>query len=245
MRAQVLQVVLVFVAVFAASKAPMAATTSAPNFDDARLVIVGERHQRASSTTWFARLVMQRLAKGQCLGVALEISSDQQDTLDTAMRGEVPVDAVHVHAIIDHAGFRDMLTFFANEVQEGGCLAVRAIDAPSGESVKRDEWMAQQLAAMAAHRPVFALLGNLHALPGVKWEPGTNGGPFVAERLKARGMDIISIVQYWPKTVCAGPTATWTKASDSEGHAAMQAVMAPVAAETISAPDWVLIWRCS
>ena len=157
--------------------------------------ILGEKHGRPESTGLFVDLVEEVSRAGECLTVALEISSGQQPALDRAMNGAGSVDDVAVDPIIDHPGYREMLARLRGLKAEGRCLHVVAIDGIE-ETLDRDAWMAEALTHYLGKGPVVCLLGCLHAAKKIRWEDG-RVRPFLAERLVAKGVRVCSVVQIW------------------------------------------------
>lgn len=100
---------------------------------------------------------------GDCdvLTVALEIVSDLQRTLHAAIRGKAPVADIE---IFDHPAYSGMPSSFADWIQDGRCLDVRAVDVPGGVPEGHDEWVENQ---------VLALVKSATGLQD--WEPGQCG----------------------------------------------------------------------
>ena len=157
--------------------------------------ILGESHGKVESTGLFVGLVDEVSRAGECLTVALEISSGQQPALDRVMNGAGAVDEVVVDPIIDHPGYREMLAGLRGLKAEGRCLHVVAIDGIE-ETLDRDAWMAEALTHYLGKGPVVCLLGCLHAAKKIRWEDG-RVRPFLAERLVAKGVRVCSVVQIW------------------------------------------------
>jgi len=126
----------------------------------------------------------------------LEIASDQQAVLDAAMRREAALSAIHIHPIIDHLFYREMLMRLVDLARRGRCLRVHAVDAPEQGTESKDSWMAREIQAFISGGPVLALVGNLHALKRIRWESGEDN-PYLAERLVRRGIPVLSILQEW------------------------------------------------
>ena len=158
------------------------------------VLIVGETHRRPESPRLVADIVEAYLNAGGCLTVALEIGSDQQPVLDTAMRGEHS--AIRIHPIIDHRAYREMLTKFMDLVQRGRCLRVHAVDAPEQDTGSKDAWMAREIQALIPSSPVLVLVGSLHVLKRIQWESGKDN-PYLAERLVRRGIPVLTVLQEW------------------------------------------------
>ncbi len=149
----------------AAAGAAGAETPSIPALIGSKQVlVVGESYGRPESARFVSDSVSAYLKGGGCLKVGLEIPSDQQEVLDSAMKGEVPVSDIKINDIIDSPAYREMLTSFSGHIKAGRCLSVKAIDVPSSVPVSRDGWMEKQTAEMAGDTPVVLLVGNARAI---------------------------------------------------------------------------------
>jgi hypothetical protein len=123
---------------------------------------------------------------------------------------------------------------------------VLAVDAAPGEP--RDETMAVRLGNAAQDRPVLALLGNIHALRHVEWEPPVDDNPTAAE--------LLVLVVGWQCSRCfrTGPgecgdrEPVLRKPRHPGGQAAVAEVFAPMAVrvpdDSASAADRVVVWEC-
>ena len=158
------------------------------------ILIIGENHRKEESTRLISALTADYLETGKCLSVALEINSDQQPTIDSAMSGITSIHDIKISSIIDHPEYREMLSRFLDLKTEGKCLKVVAVDGFRQEQ-SRDEWMAANLEPLLKGKVLF-LVGNLHAIKRIRWESGKLD-PFVAERLVAKGYDVCSVMQAW------------------------------------------------
>jgi len=213
-----------------------------------QITIIGENHHHEDSTKWFLTTVSNYVKNGTCLNVALEIESNQQSILDAVMKGSAPVSSIRIHSIIDYPAYRQMLTGFSSLIADGSCLHIYAIDAPQSAHINRDDWMAEELTSIGKNSTTIALLGNLHSLKHINWYKEANGEPFLAERLQSNGIDVFSVIQDWPLGSCNARQAKLAAAGSLEGHAALEHVLEPVAANLpdnpISAIDMAIVWSC-
>ena len=158
------------------------------------ILIIGEKHGREESTKLITALTAKVVSAGECLSVALEIYDDQQPAIDNAMAGSAPISSIKMSSIIDHPGYKEMLTRFRDLKREGRCLKVFAVDGIKQEQ-SRDEWMARNIEPLLKEKVLF-LVGNLHAIKKIRWE-SAKSDPFVAERLIAKGYEVCSVMQAW------------------------------------------------
>jgi len=214
-------------------------------FGNHHITIVGENHKHVESPEWFLSSVSKYIQDNRCLNVALEISSDEQDIINGAMNEDAPVSAIRISSIIDHTGFRSMLSGFSRLVASGNCLKVYAIDAPTSINTNRDEWMLKQIKKVDNESTPWAILvGNLHTLKQVNWYPNVHGKPFLAELLQGDGYDVFSIIQSWPDKECTERSSEYI----SNVRKPLLHLLEPVAAYTPDQPknaiDAAIIWNC-
>ncbi|MFH7320709.1 hypothetical protein ACHHRT_08870 [Desulfurivibrio sp. D14AmB] len=221
------------------------------NIQGHEVTVLGEHHGRPESPRLLVELAEAMTRGGECLGVGLEIYSDQNESLAGFMAGDGPVGAIAVSSVIDHAGFREMLVELRRLVRDDRCLEIRAVDLPRrlwGGEMTRDEWMADQLAAMVGNGPVVALLGNAHAIKSVRWEDGVDR-PYVAELLGRQAVEVFSVMQYWPAGVeCEGRFGRWYDRCHGWAQAAFESVLrvrSVVEQDDVSGiGDGVVVWEC-
>lgn len=162
------------------------------------ITIIGERHKRPESIQFFQELISRYLQQDKCLSVALELASNQQAILDEIVKGRVTVADIEIPAMIDHPPFRSLINDLVRMKRSGSCLKLIAIDGGLGVGVNRDGWIAENLANQVNQTPILALLGNLHTLKKVEWNPSMSETfPYVAEILVSQGHRIKSCPQIW------------------------------------------------
>lgn len=210
-----------------------------------QVLVVGESYGHTESAQFFSKTVTEYLNGGGCIKVGLEISSDQQATLDSAMKGEVPVSQLKINDIVDSPAYRKMLTDLSGQVRAGKCLSVSAIDAPASVPVTRDAWMEKQVSALTGDTPVILLVGNVRA---VKDTGAGDSGGLLAERISGKMPAVASVLQYWTPGQCENRTVEYISAKDDKAGVYLKETvkdMTPVmpAAPTAIA-DGVLVWSC-
>jgi len=230
----------------ALSGAPAAETPSIPALIGSRQVlVVGESYGRPESARFVSDSVSAYLQGGGCLKVGLEIPSDQQEALDSAMRGEVLVSDIKINDIIDSPAYREMLAGFSGHVKAGRCLSVKAIDVPSSVPVSRDAWMEKRSAEMAGDTPVVLLVGNVRA---VKESARPDEDTLLAERLSGSSVTVASTLQYWGPGQCADRTSEYIAASDARAGDYLKETLSASDEEgqvdTSLAADGIIVWKC-
>lgn len=210
-----------------------------------RVLIIGESYGQPESAQFFSKRVTEYLNGGGCLKVGLEISSDQQETLESAMKGEAPVSQLQINDIVDSVTYRQMLTDMSGQIRAGKCLSVHAIDAPGSVPVTRDAWMEKQVVSMVGDTPVVLLVGNIRA---VKDSGGEDTGKLLAERMSEKTPGVATVLQHWKPGQCENKTVVYINAKDESAGVYIKETVKditpvmPDAPETIA--DGVLIWSC-
>ena len=167
------------------------------------ITIIGETHKRPEAIQFFQSLITGYTQQNKCLTVALEIASSQQSLLDQIVLGKATVADIEIAPAIDHPPFRTLINDLAEMRKHNDCLKLIAIDAGLELKTNRDEWMAIKLAEQVGQAPIMALLGSLHTLKKVDWNPTiTKKEPYVAEILASEGHDIKTYPQHWTERTC-------------------------------------------
>ena len=213
------------------------------------ITIIGETHKRPEAIQFFQSLITGYTQQNKCLTVALEIASSQQSLLNEIMQGKATVTDIEIAPAIDHPPFRALINDLAEIQKQNNCLKLITIDAGLELKTNRDEWMAIKLAEQVGQAPILALLGSLHTLKKVDWNPTlTKKEPYVAEILAARGFNVKSYPQVWLDHACN--TRNRLISSDQPEAvellnidliALLNATESKIAADTI---DGVILWEC-
>ena len=218
------------------------------------VVIIGETHRRPESTQFVTNTVGEYLQGGKCLIVGLEIPSHQQPVLERAFMkvwrlNRISISSIPLSSILDHPGYRKMLASFREQIRQGKCLKVRAIDAPQIVPVDRDKWMEKQILEMMDGTPILVLVGNFHALKEVKWNSEALGGLSLAERLVSRRLRVASVLQYWTKEDCGLRREEVLSTLDPSALEYVKQIMGVMNAyppdDASDVAYGVVIWRCS
>lgn len=154
-----------------------------------QILIIGESYGQIESTDYFSGIVTDYVSEGGCLKVGLEIPSDQQDLLDSAMRGGISMSDVEIDTVIDHDGYREMLIDLSEQIILGKCLSVYAVNPPRFVAMAKDAWMEQQVMKMSDGKPIVLLVGNKHAVKDFN-TPEDSTNKLLAQRLRARSIGV-------------------------------------------------------
>jgi len=138
------------------------------------IVFLGTTHKKEAILKFVAGLI-PCLHETGTTHFGLEISSDQQDKIDSFVQTGNGLDEIIVHPLIDCAKYRNLLTT-TRSLDKGKRPALVALDLPKsmyqGE-INRDEWMARSIAKIFHRNPnakVLVMVGNLHVLKKIEWE---------------------------------------------------------------------------
>lgn len=251
-----IQAILAFILLTLASPVTAFSFSVPQLLRDKDVIIVGETHRRPESTQFVTNTVTEYLQGGKCLIVGLEIPSHQQPVLERAFKGKwrpwrLKMDSISslpLSSLIDHPGYRKMLASFRDQIRQGKCLKVRAIDAPHVVPVDRDEWMEKQILEVVDGTPILVLVGNFHAMKEVSWSSEALGGTSLAERLVNRGVKVASMLQYWEKKECDLRSEKLVSAEEPESLEYVEPIMNAINAQTpdkaSEVTDGVVVWKC-
>jgi len=214
------------------------------------ITIIGETHKRPESFQLFQSIINDYLQKNKCLIVALEIASNQQSTIDQVIQGKAKVSDIEVAPPIDHPDFRVLIENLAKLQKHNDCFKLIAVDADIKLKTDRDEWMAKEMTKQIGQTPIFTLLGSLHTLKKVDWNPEIEKkSPYVAEILTEKGYDVRTYPQIWKDRSC-NTRYRFIKANKPEAtellNTSLFAVLNASKLKTaINVVDGVILWECS
>ncbi len=214
-----------------------------------QILIIGESYGQPESTQFFSEKVLEYIDSGVCLNVGLEIPSDQQEILDSAMAGQVSISDIDIDNVIDHDSYREMLVSFSEAIKAGKCLSVYAINPPKSMPISKDAWMEQEVVKITGDRPVVLLVGNKHAVKDYK-STGSEQGKLLAQQLRARSLGVSSVLQHWkPGGFCATKTLRfYSTTTDKKAKIYVKESIGELGAEmpekVSMLSDGVLVWGC-
>lgn len=213
-----------------------------------QILVIGESYGQIESENLFAKIVTDYVNNGACLKVGLEIPSDQQETLDRAMRGETSMSDVQIDSVIDHDAYREMLVNFSELIISGKCLSVYAINPAGSIPLAKDAWMEQQVVKFMDDKPVVLLVGNKHAVKDFN-TPEDSSNKLLAQRLRARSFKVASVMQYWKSGFCTTKNVTlYDTETDKKSEIYVKQAIGEISAEmpekVSMVSDSVLVWSC-
>jgi len=214
------------------------------------VTIIGETHKRPESFQFFQSIINDYLQKNKCLTVALEIASSQQIRIDQVIKGNAKVSDIEVAPPIDHPGFRLMIESLVNLQRNNDCFKLIAADADIKLKTDRDAWMADRFTEVIGETPIIALLGSMHTLKQITWNPElTRKPPYVPEILISRGYTVHTYPQIWKDREC-NTHYRFIRADQPEAiellNASLFSVLNAVAPKTaVNVVDGVVSWGCN
>lgn len=213
------------------------------------VIIIGETHKRPESFQFFQSIIDDYLQKNKCLTVALEIANNQQSTIDQVIKGNAKVSDIEVAPPIDHPDFRLMIESLVNLQRNSDCFKLIAVDADIKLKTDRDAWMADRFTEIIGETPIFALLGSMHTLKQVTWNPElTRKPPYVPEILISKGYAVHTYPQIWKDREC-NTHYRFIRADQPEATdllvTSLFSVLNAVAPKTaVNVVDGVVSWEC-
>ena len=213
------------------------------------ITIIGETHKRPESFQLFQSIINDYLQKNKCLIIALEIASNQQSTIDQVIQGKAKVSDIEVAPPIDHPDFRVLIENLAKLQKHNDCFQLIAVDADIKLKTDRDEWMAKELTKQIGQTPILTLLGSLHTLKKVNWNPElTRKPPYLPEILISKGYAVHTYPQIWKDREC-NTHFQFINADQPEATELLDSLFAvlnatkPTSATKIV--DGVVFWECA
>lgn len=214
------------------------------------VTIIGETHKRSESTQFFQSLINNYLQNHKCLTVALEIASNQQSTIDQVIKDNAEVSDIEINPPIDHPDFRFMIENLVNLQRNNDCFKLIAVDADIKLKTDRDAWMADRFIEVIREIPIIALLGSMHTLKQVTWNPElTRKSPYVPEILISKGFTVHTYPQIWKDREC-NSSYQFIKADQAEATELLvanlfSALNASKPKTAVNVVDGVVSWECS
>lgn len=213
------------------------------------LTIIGETHKRSESYLLFQSLIDDYLKQHRCLTVALEIASSQQEVIDRFIENKAKVSDIEVAPPIDHPEFRTLIENLAELQRQNTCFKLIAVDADIKLKTDRDVWMADRFIEEIGGRPVIALLGSMHTLKKVVWNPElTRKPPYVPEILISKGHQVQTYPQIWKDRDCNAHyrliEANKPEATELVVNSLFSVLNAAKPTSVSNIVDGVLLWEC-
>ena len=213
------------------------------------VVILGDTGFDLQSTAYIKNAVQEYVNTNGCINIGLEISTDQQDGLEKAFKGEEKFSKLRFNEYIDRESYLDLLLGLREMRQSGKCLNVFAIDKPDTSPVEKDAWMATQVEKIKGTVPLLVLAGNLQAIKRVEWINPENNTRFLAERLRRKQIRTASIMQYWTRGECTdGRVSKFILARGPRAASYVNDVLGSIDAKSSNVPsevtDTIIVWKC-
>jgi hypothetical protein len=213
------------------------------------ITIIGETHKRPESFQLFQSIINDYLQKNKCLTVALEIASNQQNTIDQVIKGNAKVSNIEINPPIDHSDFRFLIESLVNLQRNNDCFKVIAVDADIKLKTDRDQWMTDRFTEVIGKIPIIALLGSMHTLKQVIWNPElASKPPYVSEILLSKGYVVRTYPQIWTDRNCntryrfiRADQPEATELLNTSLFSVLNAAMPKTAANVV---DGIVLWEC-
>lgn len=213
-----------------------------------KILILGESYGNRESSEFLTEKVSEYVNTSRCLKVGLEITSDQQELLDSALKGGAEVSEIIIDEKIDHAAYREMLDDFSKLIKEGKCLSVYAIAPPTSSPMNKDSWMEQKITQMMADgTPVVVLVDNPRAVKKANVSK-SESAKLLSQRLRSKAFGVSSILQRWKPDDCDERTVELIRSSDKNSSIQIKEALgeyrAVIPDNMTAVTDGVLVWGC-
>ena len=212
-----------------------------------QILVLGEEYGQEESAQFVLKTVTEYVNGGGCLKVGLEISSEQQELVESAMKGKAQISDIELKEELDTTSYRQMLGGFSNVIQGGGCLSVYALDTPSSVPVTGDAWMEKEVVRIAGDTPVLILTRNIRAVKD--YDSGeSDTAKLLAQRLRLRTYRVASVLQHWKPGQCASRDVELINTEEEKSGIYVRESIGEISAkmpEKVSmVTDGVLVWSC-
>ncbi len=154
------------------------------------MVFMGTTHKQPRILE-FIDTLLPHLHKAGVTHVALEIASDQQSHIQHFLNNGTELEHVELHAAINCPRYRHLLQSM-RRIPEAIRPQILGVDLPAdqyGGPISRDQWIAQELAAITGNRrdaKVLVIIGALHVLRKLEWvSPRRRGHAAIRTHLRA------------------------------------------------------------
>ncbi len=212
-----------------------------------QILVLGEEYGQEESAEFVLKTVSEYVNSGGCLKVGLEISSDQQELVESAMKGEAQISEIELREELDTTSYRQMLGGFSNVIQGGGCLSVHALDTPSTVPITGDAWMEKEVVRIVGDSPVLILTSNIRAVKDYDSGEGDRA-KLLTQRLRARTYRVASVLQHWKPGECATRNVELINTVEEKSGIYVRESIGEIGAkmpEKVSmVTDGVLVWSC-
>ncbi len=213
------------------------------------VVIVGDTGFDLQSTAFVKNSIEEYVNSKGCLKVGLEISTDQQDVLDKALKGEQKFNQLKFNPYVDKDSYVDLLLGLRKLNEEGRCVKVFAIDKPATSPVEKDAWMSAQVEKLTGEEPILVLSSNLQAIKKVEWINPENKTRFLAQRTRRKEIKTATIMQYWTRGDCAEERLSkFILARGPRAAEYVNDILGSIDAKSTFMPsevtDTIIVWKC-
>jgi len=217
--------------------------------DKNSVVIIGDTGFDLRSTAFIKNSIEEYVNSKGCIKVALEISTDQQEILNKALKGEQKFNQLKFNPYVDKDSYIDLLLGLRKLQQHGKCLEVFAIDKPPTIPVEKVAWMTAQVENLVGIEPVMVLSSNLQAIKKVEWMDSENRTRFLAERIRRKEIKTATIMQYWTSGECSDQRISkFILARGPRAADYVNDILDSIDAKASNLPyeitDSIIVWRC-
>jgi len=212
------------------------------------VVIIGDTGFDQDSISFVKNIISEYTGNKGCIKIGLEITSDQQQKLEQALKGESSLSDLKLSQYVDRKAYFDLLESFGKFLSEGKCLKVVAIDKPESTPIDRDAWMSKKVMDMVGTEPVLILAGNLQAIKKIKWISENNKTVFLAERLRKKGLRTTTMFQYWTPGECGRRLSKIILAQGPRAKNYIGDILDTIGAKlpdnASEVTDSIIVWNC-
>ncbi len=159
-------------------------------------IILGDSNKDPKMTQVFTEKVSNYISKTSCLNVVVEINSDQQDILNSYLKGNSNIYDLKFNERLNRNDYKIMLEKFRQLVSVGNCIEFIAIDPPPTVPFNRDARMEKKLTDSIGIIPTLILSDQERAIKYDSWDSKGKYKSYLAKRIQNKGASTVSLLDY-------------------------------------------------
>ncbi|NIP31823.1 MAG: hypothetical protein GTO02_20155 [Candidatus Dadabacteria bacterium] len=211
-------------------------------------MIIGEKLGRAETLEFISEIADDFTKDGNCLKIALELPSDQQNKIDKSKGDQSLLNMLEINGVYDREHYIKLIGNFNKLIADGRCLKIYAVGPPRTVPVESSVWIKKETVKIVDSNPTLLIVELKNALKYFKWDSSGRGAPYLAERLRINGYSVASLLNYWKETGCmkdkVNTVSSKSLIADWYVNELIYSEVEYLPKRASSITDGVNIWRC-
>ena len=214
-----------------------------------QIVIIGEKYGNVETAQFFTTFVDNYTKDGNCLRVALELGTDQQEIIKKSVEDLDVLDNLEIRGVYDRIGNLGIITNINKLIRKERCVTIYSVGPPNTVPVAPGPWIAKELDNLAKDEiPILMVAKLKHSLKYFDWDSSGKGTPFLAEKLQQKGYKVGSVLNSWRENYCEEEIIETLSSDDPKVTSYVTNLIysevdyLPKKSSTVT--DAVNLWRC-